>query len=199
MKIFSLLLSTAILSANADDGFVKDDQEEAPKSKSPTIRSADGNVLFESPGGFCFGVGGMPSGFAQYKGDQGEVGPAGPEGPAGRDGIQGNDGKAGKDYDPTDSSTLTLGVVRDPVFALGISVSSNPAARIMGPTGAPKDREVMVGGIGLAQFHSFTNEIFRCTFKDVDDSDKNKTSALVGVVGTKDARSGAVQYTVPCV
>ena len=47
--------------------------------------------------------------------------------PLRRDGIKGQDGKTGKDYDPRDTSKLTLGVVRGPVFALGISVSLNPA------------------------------------------------------------------------
>lgn len=63
-------------------------------SNSTNIRDSDyvrslylllmvSNVLFESPGGFCFGVNGEPAGFAKYKGDEGEVGPQGPQGPAG--------------------------------------------------------------------------------------------------------------------
>ena len=67
---------------------------------------------------------------------------------------EGAAGKAGKDYDPADTTTLTLGVVRDPVFALGVTVNPNPGARIMGPTGAEEEREIMVGGIGLHQFAS---------------------------------------------
>lgn len=51
--------------------------------------------------------------------------------PLRRDGIKGQDGKTGKDYDPRDTSKLTLGVVRGPVFALGISVSLNPAVSLI--------------------------------------------------------------------
>ena len=63
----------------------------AETTKEPTIRSSDGNVLFDAPGGFCFGVPGKPAGFAEYKGDKGDVGATGQNGTQGKVGRDGRE------------------------------------------------------------------------------------------------------------